>query len=227
MDISCEKCGTSFKVADEKLPPGKTVSMRCPKCKGKISIAVPGGQNGAGAKKNAGAGEGAFGFEEMLPDESNYDASEKPFDFIEEEGKTALICEPSHETREEIKKVLDFMEYHISDADDTRDALKKLRYHTYDLIIINEMFGSRSPDANGLLIYLERLKMKIRREIYIVLLTSRFTTMDNMTAFRKSVNLVVNINDINFFEKILNRGLNDYEQFYHIFKDSLRHMDTI
>lgn len=222
MDISCEHCGNSFKVADEKLPAGKTVSVRCPKCKEKSSFSVPAAQ-----EPQAAARDSAFGFAEgMLPDESTYDASEKPFDFIEEEGKTALICETNPEVKDKMKTVLDFMEYHISDAEDTRDALKKLRYHTYDLIIINEIFGSRSPDTNGLLIYLERLKMKIRRQLFIVLLTNRFTTMDNMTAFQRSVNLVVNVNDIDHFERILTRSLNDFEQFYHIFKDSLRNMES-
>ncbi|MDY6905097.1 MAG: zinc-ribbon domain-containing protein [Thermodesulfobacteriota bacterium] len=222
MDISCENCGNSFKVADEKLPAGKTVSIKCPKCKEKTSFPVP-----AKTENQSGSdGAAAFGFAEMMPDESTYDASEKPFDFIEEEGKTALVCEANPEIKGRMKKVLDFLEYHISDADDTRDALKKLRYHTYDLIIINETFGSRSPDTNGLLIYLERMKMKIRRNIFILLLTKRFTTMDNMTAFQKSVNLVVNLNDIDHFEKILTRGLNDYEQFYHIYKDTQRQIEN-
>ncbi|OQX60353.1 MAG: hypothetical protein B5M56_11140 [Desulfococcus sp. 4484_241] len=119
------------------------------------------------------------------------------------------------------------MEYHISEASDVRDALKKMRYHLYDMIVVNETFGSRSPDANSLLIYLERLKMKIRREIFVVMLTKRFKTMDHMEAFKKSVNIIVNVNDINHFEKILTRGLSEYNQFYHIYKELVRNISTI
>ncbi len=216
MDISCEKCGCAFKVADEKLTPGKSAVVKCPKCKNKISINAPGAEEPAGA----------FGFDER-PDDSQYNASEKPFDFIEEEGETALICESDEGVKNKIKQVLDFMEYHISEANDTRDALKKMRYHDYNLIVLNESFSSRSPDANGVLIYLERLKMRTRRNIYLTLLTKRFKTMDAMTAFEKSVELIINMNDINHFEKIIKRGLSDNEQFYRIYKEEQKSVGII
>ena len=226
MDIKCNKCGAGFKVPDSKLPKGKSVSVRCPSCKGKISISLPAGKN---AQKGPSQAAAAFGFTEDSDsdDRGTYDASEKPFDFIEEEGETALICESEPLIKEPIKKVLTFMEYHISEASDVRDALKKMRYHLYDMIVVNETFGSRSPDANSLLIYLERLKMKIRREIFVVMLTKRFKTMDHMEAFKKSVNIIVNVNDINHFEKILTRGLSEYNQFYHIYKELVRNISTI
>lgn len=229
MDISCDQCGGSFKIPDEKLPAGKSAVVKCPKCKNKISVtgaaaAKPTGGSSAPASANSGAG--AFGFDER-PDESMYNASDKPFDFIEEEGETALICEAEGAIKNKIKQVLDFMEYHISETTDTRDALKKMRYHDYDLIVINESFSSRSPDSNGVLIYLERLKMKTRRKIFVVLLTKRFKTMDAMTSFEKSVELIINLNDIDHFEKILKRALTDHDQFYRIYKEEQRTLGII
>ena len=215
MDISCDQCGSSFKVPDEKLPPGKSAVVKCPKCKNRISVNTSATEE---ASSDASAGSSAFGFDER-PDESQYNASEKPFDFIEEEGETALICEADAGVKGKIKHVLDFMEYHISETTDTRDALKKMRYHDYDLIIINESFSSRSPDSNGVLIYLERLKMKSRRKMYVALLTKRFKTMDAMAAFEKSVELVINLNDIEHFEKILKRALVDQDQFYRVYRE--------
>lgn len=224
MNISCSQCGTSFKLADDKLPPGKSAVVKCPKCKNKISINASETEAPSGTS-SAGAGS-AFGFDER-PEDSQYNASEKPFDFIEEEGETALICESDGVLKGKIKQVLDFMEYHISETDDTRDALKKMRYHDYDLIVINESFSSRSPDSNGVLIYLERLKMKTRRGMYVVLLTKRFKTMDAMSAFERSVELIINLNDIDHFEKILKRALTDYEQFYRVYKEEQRSLGLI
>ena len=88
-------------------------------------------------------------------------------------------------------------------------ALKTMRYHSYDLIVVNEFFDTKNPDANGVLIYLERLNMSVRRNIYVALISSRFRTMDNMTAFQKSVNMIVNIDNIADFDKILRRGMAD------------------
>jgi len=225
MDIQCDQCGGNFKIADEKVPKGKTVSLSCPTCKNRIAITAP--DPNAPPPKTGDTGVQAFGFTEMAEKNTSYDASDKPFDFIEEEGETALICETDPQVKAPIKKVLEFMEYHISDASDTRDALKKMRYHLFDMIVINESFGARNPDANNLPIYLEHLKMKVRREIFVVILSKRFKTMDHMAEFRKSVNMIVNINDAKHFEKILNRGLSEYHQFYHIYKEMVRNISTI
>jgi predicted Zn finger-like uncharacterized protein len=224
MDIQCDKCGGKFKIADEKVPAGKTMSLSCPTCKNRLSVTAP-DPNAPPVDKAPGAG--AFGFAEMAEESSTYDASDKPFDFIEEEGETALICATEPQIKEPIKKVLEYLEYHISDATDTRDALKKMRYHQFDTIVIDETFGSRNPDANSLLIYMERLKMKVRRDIFVVLLTKRFKTMDHMAEFKRSVNMIVNLNDVNHFEKILTRGLSEYHQFYHIYKELVRNIISI
>jgi hypothetical protein len=103
----------------------------------------------------------------------------------------------------------------------SREALKSMRYRNYDLIVVNEYFDAKNPDANGVLIYLERLNMAVRRDIFTVMITRRFRTMDNMTAFQKSVNMVVNVDNITDFDKILRRGLADFGMFYQAFKDFL------
>jgi len=63
--------------------------------------------------------------------------------------------------------------------------------------------------------------MSIRRNIFVTLITNRFRTMDNMAAFNKSVNLIINLKNINEIEKILRRGVADNEVFYRVFKESL------
>jgi hypothetical protein len=46
--------------------------------------------------------------------------------------------------------------------------------------------------------------------------------MDNMAAFLRSVNMTINIKDIDKIDKILSRGINEYELFYAIYKDSAK-----
>jgi CheY-like chemotaxis protein len=163
--------------------------------------------------------EDFFSFDE---DESEgYDASDKPFDFVEEEGKTALLCESDPMIKKAITPVLDVLEYHITEVKNSREALKTMRYHTYDLIVVNEYFDAKNPDANGVLIYLERLSMAVRRKIFVAMITRRFRTMDNMTAFQKSVNMVVNVDNVADFDKILRRGMADFGMFYQAYKDFL------
>ncbi|GAB6904858.1 Response regulator receiver protein [Desulfosarcina cetonica] len=218
MEIICESCQSKFKIADEKLPKDKTAFLKCPKCSYRISI-PPAGQP-MPSPDPADFEEDFFSFEE---DESEGDdTTEKPFDFVEEEGKTALLCEPDPAIKKVIIPVLDVLEYHITEVKDSREALKSMRYHGYDLIVVNEYFDTKNPDANGVLIYLERLAMAVRRDIFVALVTRRFRTMDHMVAFQKSVNMMINVDNIADFDKILRRGLADHGLFYQTFKDCLK-----
>ena len=120
-----------------------------------------------------------------------------------------------------IQRILTKAHYDVIGFSSSREALKKMRYHNYDLIIVNEFFDTQDPDANPLLIYLERQFMEIRRNMFVTLLTSRFRTMDHMMAFSKSVNLILNIRNIDDFDKIIQRALADSGLFYKVYKESM------
>jgi predicted Zn finger-like uncharacterized protein len=215
MEIVCQSCQGKFKIADGKVPAGKTATVKCPRCKSTIRIAV----KEEAAPETDAAFDDLFEFDE--DEGEGYDAGEKPFDFIEEEGKTALVCESDAIIREKIRPSLDILEYHVTEVPNSREALKKMRYHNYDLIVINEYFDTQDPDSNPLLIYLERMAMETRRNIYLTLLTSRYRTMDHMTAFQKSVNMVLNIRNVDDFDKIIQRGIADFGLFYKVYKESM------
>lgn len=220
MEFTCDNCQGRFMVPDEKLPDTKTASLRCPKCKSKITVDLTKSRKEKDIQKSKDAeGSYDFGFDEGSED---YDVSERPFDFLEEEGKTAIICEDDPKIIKEIVTVLGIMEYTTTVAENVRDALRKMKYHVYDMVLVNESFNGSDPDANGILIYMERLNMDIRRNIFAGLITQRFPTMDNMTAFLKSVNITINIKDIDKIDKILSRGINEYDLFYAIYKDSAK-----
>lgn len=210
MDIICSSCSSKFRIPDEKIPAGRVTTLPCPKCKTRISLngaKTPGVAGGAGA--------------------ATYDAADKPFDFIEEEGLTALVCEQNPIARKTIETALNLMDYQITIAESARDALKRMRYHIYDLIVVDENFDTKNPDANGVLIYLERLQMSTRRNIFVAMVSNRYRTMDNMMAFHASVNLVINIKNIEDIGKILGRGITDTELFYRVYKETLKETGRI
>jgi predicted Zn finger-like uncharacterized protein len=216
MEIICENCQSRLKIADEKLPKDKSAFLKCPKCKNRVNVPPIEPPQDSGTPDFE---EDFFSFDEEGGE--GYDASEKPFDFVEEEGKTALLCESDPMIKKTMLPVLDVLEYHVTEAKNGREALKTMRYHGYDLIVVNEYFDAKNPDANGVLIYLERLNMVVRRNIFVAMITRRFRTMDQMTAFQKSVNMVVNVDNISDFDKILRRGLADFGLFYQGYKDCL------
>lgn len=210
MQVTCDKCQSKFNLPEEKIPDGKISSLRCPKCKNTIPIAVREPES--------------VSPRDVVDDDS---ADERPFDFIEEEEKTALLCESDAVIREQIVSVLDMMEYHITICDSARDALKTMRYHIFDLVVLNENFDTANPDANGILIYLERLNMAVRRNIYVLLLSSRFRSMDHLMAFNRSVNLILNLQNVGDFEKILKRGLAEHDLSYRVFRETLKRLGRV
>lgn len=210
MDITCDSCSGMFRIPDEKIPAGRVSTISCPRCKTRITLDP--------AKKS---NEKAV-VEEQANNDDDYDFADKPFDFIEEEGQTALICEQNPIARQAVENALHLLDYQTTIADSARDALKRMRYHVYDLIIVNESFDTNNPEANGVLLYLERLGMAVRRNIFVAMISKRYRTMDNMMAFRDSVNLIINIKNIEDVGKILSRGITDAELFFNIYKEALK-----
>ena len=228
MKITCANCQATLKVPESKITEGKPTTFKCPKCKEPISV----GESTEDEKQDLTDPDTStkdddmeFDFDDTIPDE--YDPPDKTFEFIEDEGKTALICESDKKNRNIIKPVLDFMEYHISVVDNVREAIKNIRYHTFDIIIFNENFGTKDPDKNGILIYISRLPMSIRRNIFALMITERFDTLDHMMTLGKSVDMIINTNNMDEFEKILEHGLSSNNIFYRLYAEELKNAGKI
>ncbi len=237
MDVICEKCDSKYDIPDSKLPVGKSVGFTCPKCRHKMPVMRMDDTEiedevefSLDEEQDSGSPSPSFAFDEadsdkpsidFEEDDSIYNSNDKPFDFVEEEYETALICENNPVFREKIRIALDLMEYSVTIAENTRDALKSMRYHTYDLVVLNEGFDTANPDVNGILIYLNRLVMAERRTITLFVLTERYNTFDSMMAYNRSANALVNIRDIDKIDTILQKGINDTEVLYKIYKEAL------
>ena len=155
-------------------------------------------------------------------DSYEYDASDKPFDFVEVGIGTALVCESDPAAREKISSALRLMGYQITQPDSIKDAVKNMRFHIYDVVVVNENFDTENPDTNIVLNSLANLNVGTRRQIFVAMLSGRFRSMDNMTAFNKSVNVIVNMKNIDDISGILKRSITDNTAFYHVFKEALK-----
>lgn len=222
MIVTCEKCEKKFNIPDEKIPKGKIFSQTCPDCNNKIIIDTRTDTPSTSEKvpdQSAKANP-----QETVIDEAEsgaYDATDRPFDFVEEGGETALLCEPDASRREKIKTALENLGYHTTEAHSTKDVIKQMRFHIFDMVVVNERFGTQNPDMNNVLKYLDRLNISIRRNIFVALITDRFRTMDHIVAFNRSVDLTVSSKNIDDIEKIIRRGLADKESLYRVLNESL------
>ena len=153
-----------------------------------------------------------------------YDAADRPFDFVGEGSATALVCEPDPASREKISSAIKALGYQVTAPETAKEALKAMRFHIFDVVVVNERFDAENPETNGVLQYLENLNMTTRRRFFVALVSERYRTMDNMAAFNRSVNLVINLKSIDEAGNIIKQGVADNRAFYHIFHETLLKM---
>lgn len=156
-----------------------------------------------------------------------YDALDRPFDFVDTNAETVLICEPDENVRTKLKSALHDMGYQATLAASAREALKNMRFHLFDMVVVNENFDPSTPDHNDVLDYLETLAMSTRRQIFVALVSSNYRTSDNMVAFNKSVNVVINPKNIDDVGTILGGTVADNAAFYRVMKETLQKMGRI
>jgi len=205
MDVTCDSCGASFKIPDEKLPPNQVVSIACPKCKGKIKVDT----------RNSDKDIVSSEIEELEQDSS-------PLDLFEEGTRLALVLNGDDGQINDISSVLEELSYKPIVAPSIQDAMGKLRLHHFDLIILSDGFDGQNLEGSPVTHYLNHLSMSVRRKIFLILLSDKFNTMDNMMALTLSANLVINPADLSKLRLILNKAIPDHEKFYKIFMDTLK-----
>ena len=150
------------------------------------------------------------------------DYSGRPFGYVMPDTETAMICEQDPVIRDKIVSELKKMGFLTAQPASYKEALKHMRFHIFSVIFIDEDFDTGVWETNNVLRYLENLNMAIRRQIYVVLISTTIPTMDLMEAYSKSANLVINKRDIVSMEKILRQTMAEHDEFYRVFRDKLR-----
>ena len=209
MRVTCKSCGTTLDIPDEKLPPNQAVSVTCPKCKGKIRI-EPSDRRVAPSKE---------AFEEAGIE---YEDDTSPMEFFEEGTKLALVLDGDEANVMEITPALEEMSYKPISPASINEAMGKLRLYHFDLILLSDGFDGQDLDRSPITHYLNHLSMSERRKSFLVLLSEKFKTMDNMMAFGKSANLVVNPVDLSNLSLVLKKAFSDHAKFYKVFTDTLK-----
>lgn len=226
MEVTCGQCKTRFNIPDDKVPKDRVLKLNCPKCKGKISL---GGEapeqppkanetgevplkmmDPAAGKKTP---EESYGYEDFTTDEA--------LDSFEEGIKLALIMPNSSMNEDHLRAGLELIGYKCVSTPNTRDAIGKLRFHNFDLIILADGFDSQPLDHSVIVNYLNRLSMSVRRKLFLALISDNFKTMDNMMAFAMSANVVINTKDLQKLHLILKKSVSENERFYKVFMDTM------
>lgn len=162
--------------------------------------------------------------EKLAPEsvEEEFDYAGRSFDYRDMDASTSMICEDDPAIRQKIRENLKTLNFNMIEPATSKEALKYTTFQTFNVIVVNESFNIGKDGVNKILNYLDGLPMSVRRQIFVVLISSTFATMDYMNTLNKSVNLIVNKDEISELGMILKKEMEENEYFYHVFRDFQR-----
>lgn len=141
-------------------------------------------------------------------------------DFFELGDKTSLVCaDPT--TTELVRGTLRDLGYKSHVAETAEMAIERLRYTSYDVVVIHETFAGSSLRSNALLQYVATLPMAQRRYTFVCLIGPSFKTLDAMQAFSQSVHVVINPLDLPNLTAIMRKGTAEFELLYKVYRDAV------
>ena len=231
MKVKCPGCDRTINVPDSKVPDIGVLEFKCPNCKSPVTATKGGPGNPFENLPDLGPVPDATPTPRPLdethdipvpPPMAGGQFEREAFGVMDSElevlgeGKYRALLADS-DNRDRITPVLKKMQFVITSVNSHEEAMEKLMFNTYDLLIINEQFDGCDPANNPTHKRIEPMMMDTRRRTFVVMTGTSFKTLDNMTAFSRSVNLVMNEDDFVNFELILKKAMKDNENFYHVY----------
>jgi CheY-like chemotaxis protein len=137
------------------------------------------------------------------------------------DARLALVCEDAPERQAIIKAALEQIGFAMLAVKNADEAVERMRRDVYELVILDEQYQGATPLDNPVLAAIRGMTMAQRRWMFVALVGREFKTFDNAMAFARSVNVVVNVNDLPHFPAILKKGITEHVEFYRTFRQVL------
>ncbi len=250
MIIICQKCSSRLQVDDTKIPAQPFV-IRCPKCNGRVDSGQlsPTGGKSAIAVDNSPSTDNrrldqptpAPLFESQQkgdpagPDSS---ATERLAELLSGlinptsagrglpkarpawDPRKALVC-VLEKSRESVARGLAENGYQVFIAQETRQAVDRMRENQLDIVVLDLRFDPVEQGAIFVTREVNILRPAQRRRLFFVLLSPSLRTMDAHAAFLNNVNAIININEIDELPGLLERRIREYNELYKEFNNVL------
>ena len=199
MNVTCQSCKTKLNIPDHKIPKNKESILKCPKCNEKIHVSPP----------------------DMKPNNSAKVKKSQSQPLAFEDRRNALVCIGDDDLKKKIYSTIDQMGFSAEMVNNTKAALKKMEYHIYHLVIMDETFD-QNKGITGLIDRINSVDMYLRRQMCLVFVSDQFKTNDDMAALHASVNKVIQLDDINHLDAFLSKALMEHKNFYTVYNESLK-----
>jgi hypothetical protein len=136
--------------------------------------------------------------------------------------RLALLCVDDADRLAEVSAAVQELGCRPHMGGEPAEVLDRLRKHRYEIVVVDEVYRGSTPHDHPVLRALQWMPMTTRRDMLVVLLAADVVTFDGMTAFARSVNVVVDHHDVAHVKSILERAMAETEEFYRVFRQVLQ-----
>jgi len=250
MIINCAHCTCRFRIDDAKIPSG-SFTVNCPKCQTVITgngaqaqdqsaLGLGNSPSTTGRRLGKSFPAPLFRLSSDGTDEhrsgvslGQNDLAAALMGLLKSEKAThkspvrpawdrrrVLVCaEEKH--RELIARGLAQKNYDVFVANDTEQAIERMRESQVDVVILDSDFDAGEKGAAFVTREVHVLRPADRRRLFFVSLSSSKRTLDGHTAFLSSGNLVVNFTELADLPELLDRSLREFNELYKDFNAAL------
>jgi predicted Zn finger-like uncharacterized protein len=198
MNVRCNNCQSRFNISDHKLPKDRDAVFSCPKCREKIHVPA-----GSGRTPDKDADSPASG--------------SRPGAF--QNQPRALILASEGSFLEPAATAAGQLGYAVETAVSPAEALRKMAYHVYPLVVMEDRFD---PDGSIISGHMNTVDMSVRRSICLVLMGRSLKTGDPMTALHAGVNGVIGPDTLPEMATVLSDMVREHADFYRVYTASMK-----
>lgn len=135
--------------------------------------------------------------------------------------RRALVC-TAEAHRQIVSQQLTENNYQVFVAQDTREAVERIRDSQLDVVLLDSEFDAAEQGAAFITREVNILRPAQRRRLFFVLLSPALRTMESHAAFLHNVNAIVNLKDLSDLSRILDHSLHEFNELYREFNAALK-----
>ncbi|SDP13899.1 hypothetical protein [Desulforhopalus singaporensis] len=233
MVVNCPHCAKQLKLNDKalesigRLQAGQKIKVRCVQCSEGFNLdrsslaGMAANQPGTDAQK--GGQPAASRVVPPSPPDIEWlrDGSFEDKETVDD-IPSALILFPDIAAKETIRKAASDFGYHVESAENSAEAIEKMRFVNYAAVFLHENYEQAGLENGAFHQYMRTMTMSRRRYIFYVLVGGRFSTLYDLQALAWSANLVINDRETEYIHTILRKAIPQYEELFGPVMEALR-----
>ena len=220
MQVTCNACHRSMNIPDKKLPKDQAFSITCPECKTKFKV-----DQHLKPKEREPVLPPQKEKKDKIVDTTSMMVNPEEFEddedlvIYDENDQIALVLDDIN--KDVWTKALEEKNFKIQYARSPEYAVHKMKFTHFHFIALNENFGNVALDESPIYKKMIEIPMVTRRNIFFALVGTNLKSLNNMQAYQKSANVVINEKDLEKLGDILKKSISENEIFYKVYKETL------